>query len=449
MYSFLKILVQLSIRAYFRKVQVRGKEHIQEPGPYIFIANHPSAFMDPIVIASSIKPAIYFLAAGEYMGKGFKYWFMNKLLHMIPVYRPETMPDDTHKNEAVFDKCIEHLKSGRTILVFPEGASATEKKISPLKTGVARITRATELANDLNANVRIVPVGLNYSNPHKFRSDLLVNIGEPIQASDFFSMDKEAEKEEVRVLTNHLEDQLIKTVLHIENIEFEELLDKINQTYTRDLKKKLGVSYNNQNREFELNKLTISAISYFRKKDPQEYQNMTQSIDEYISELDKLGATDKEFRKVDAKPTLSQKFFIFWGSIPFIIGLIGNFIPYRISTYIQQKIGVKGSFKGSIILAVGMLVFLIWYVGATIAVWMLSPLSYFSLLVPVILYLTGLHALVFSNAYQHLVHRKKIRSYLSDHPMQMQKLSKMRQSLMERFEQLRTQFDTEATASER
>ncbi|MEZ4922527.1 MAG: 1-acyl-sn-glycerol-3-phosphate acyltransferase [Crocinitomicaceae bacterium] len=444
MYSFLKILVQISLRVYFRKVQVKGKENIEDPGPYIFIANHPSAFMDPIVIATSIKPAIYFLAAGEYMGKGFKYWFMNKFLHMIPVYRPETMPGETFKNDKVFDKCIEHLQSGRTILVFPEGASNTEKKISPLKTGVARIVRATEIASNMEAHVKIVPIGLNYSNPHKFRSDLLVNIGEPILAGNYFSLHQESEHEEVRALTDHMEEQLINTVLHVENHELEELLDKINQTYSRDLKKKLGVGFENLNREFELNKLTISAINYFKEHDPEEYNSMTSAIDEYLTELEKYGASDKEVRKVDEKTSFTERLFLIWGSIPFLIGFIGNILPYELAILIQKKLDVKGSFRGSIILAVGMFIFLVWYVGIMVTVWLTTPLSYFSLLIPPVLYFMGMHALVFSTAYQYLTHRKRVRQFLAKNPDVSNGLLEMRQLLMNRFERLRAKFDNRA-----
>lgn len=440
-------MVQLSLRVYFRKVQINGKEHIQDSGPYIFIANHPSAFMDPIAIASSIKPAIYFLAAGEYMGKGFKYWFMNRFLHMIPVYRPETMPGEAHKNEAVFAKCIEHLRSGRTILVFPEGVSQTEKKISPLKTGVARIARATELAADLKANIKIVPIGLNYSNPHKFRSDLLVNIGEPILAADYFTKDEDSEIDEVNNLTRNMEEQMIKSVLHMVDHEFEEILDKINQTYSRDLKKKLEVTYENQEREFELNKLIISAISYFKEHDPEIYDQVTHELDDYIQALENHGISDKELRKIDAKPTYIERFFLIWGTIPFIIGLIGNIIPYRLATVVQRKLGIQGSFKGSIILAVGMFFFLIWNIGLIVTFWLLTPLSYFSLLIPPVLYFTGMHALVFRTAFQYLMHRKKVRNYLTSNPDIRKELTEKRNNLMSRFESLRSKFDNRPEAS--
>ena len=77
-FALLKILSRLTIWGYFRRVKIVGREKIPKTGPYIFVANHPSAFMDPIVVASSLQPQVYFIAAGEYVGKGLKGWFFSE-----------------------------------------------------------------------------------------------------------------------------------------------------------------------------------------------------------------------------------------------------------------------------------------------------------------------------------------------------------------------------------
>lgn len=443
MYAALKILCRLTILGYFRKVKIEGKEHITKKGPYIFISNHPSAFMDPIVVATSIKPTVYFLAAGEYLGKGLVYWFTNRFLHMIPVYRPSTRPEDTHKNEAIFDKCIEHLNKGRSILVFPEGASVTEKKINPFKTGVARIVRATELSNNLKAGIQIIPIGLNYTDPHQFRSDLFVKIGEPITAADFLTQSKESEQEEVKALTQHMEDELIKTVLHMESDEFQDLLEKINDTFSRDLKSELHVKFKAQDREFELNKLFISAFSFFKNSVPDEYEDMKVQLDNYFLKLETHKISDREVRKVNVKMNAGQILFHIWGAPIFLIGLIGNFIPYRITGMIQRKLNIKDSFKGSISLASGMILFLLWYAALVTIVWIKTPLSFFSLLLPLVLYLSGLLSLLYYSAFGYFRRRRNLRKYLNDHPGLQNEILDDRKNLVARFQALRTRFDAQ------
>lgn len=87
-YRIIKWLAGITLKAYFRKVVVRGMENIPSNGPVIIVANHPSAFMDPMVIGTITNRSLHFIAAGEFMGHGLKSWIYRKQLNMIPVYRP-------------------------------------------------------------------------------------------------------------------------------------------------------------------------------------------------------------------------------------------------------------------------------------------------------------------------------------------------------------------------
>lgn len=404
--------------------------------------------MDPIVIATSIQEKVYFLAAGEYMGKGIKFWFMNRFLNMIPIYRPETMPGQTQQNAAIFEKCIEHLNKRKTIIVFPEGVSSTEKRILPLKTGVARIARATELANDLKAEVKIVPIGLNYTNPHKFRSDLYVNIGEPIMAADFFSIDEEAEKEEVKALTAHMESKMIDSILHLEIDEYDELLDQVNDSYSKHLINELGVSFKDQKRHFELNKLTLSAFSFFKDKKPALYEEMKGRIQEYFDELDSANISDRALNPSYVKRNLQRSLFLIWSFPLFLIGFLGNVIPHQVSTALIKLINAKDSFRGSIILAVSMFIFLLWYIGATVALWKLTPLAYYSLFLPIILYISGFIAMIYLSVAKQLSKYKKMKKVLKGNPELAQNLEERRSTLIKDFETLRSEFDAQQVVSE-
>ena len=140
--------------------------------------------MDPIVLAVHIKQQLYFLARGE----SFKSNIISKFfrfLHMIPIYKPEISPDEVHKNKMIFQKCFNHLKGGKSILIFPEGVSKTERNLRKIKTGTARIALGAESQNNFSLNTKIVPVGINYSNPHFFRSDVFIYFGKPIALKNY------------------------------------------------------------------------------------------------------------------------------------------------------------------------------------------------------------------------------------------------------------------------
>lgn len=65
LYAILRFLFKITGRVFFSNITIRNKELIPRSGPLIVVANHPSAFMDPIVIATIFERNLYFL------GKGF------------------------------------------------------------------------------------------------------------------------------------------------------------------------------------------------------------------------------------------------------------------------------------------------------------------------------------------------------------------------------------------
>lgn len=68
------------------------------------------------------------------------------------------------------------LTDGGGIGIFPEGGSHDRTDLLPLKAGVSLMALGA-MANDPNVKVKIVPVGLSYFHPHRFRSRVVVEFG--------------------------------------------------------------------------------------------------------------------------------------------------------------------------------------------------------------------------------------------------------------------------------
>lgn len=81
---------------------------------------------------------------------------------------------------AVYQAVFERLGEGGCIGIFPEGGSHDRTELLPLKAGVA-VMALGAMAEDPNANVKIVPVGMNYFHAHKFRSRAVIEFGKPIE----------------------------------------------------------------------------------------------------------------------------------------------------------------------------------------------------------------------------------------------------------------------------
>ena len=63
-YQILRFIFRITNKFYFRNLQINGLENIPKNGPVFLAANHPSAFMDPMVIVTITKRPLFMLAKG-------------------------------------------------------------------------------------------------------------------------------------------------------------------------------------------------------------------------------------------------------------------------------------------------------------------------------------------------------------------------------------------------
>ena len=80
----------------------------------------------------------------------------------------------------MYDSVFHSLSDGGCIGIFPEGGSRDRPSMLPLKAGVA-IIALNALARVPDCNLTILPCGLSYFNPNKFRSRAVVEFGELVK----------------------------------------------------------------------------------------------------------------------------------------------------------------------------------------------------------------------------------------------------------------------------
>jgi len=121
--------------------EVKGKENIPQKGGVILAAHHES-YLDPMLVGTASPRELYFLAREELFQLGFFSWLIKKV-NAIPISR-EQLQISTLK------KSLEILKSGKVLLLFPEGTRSPAGKISQGERGVGLIAS--------HANVPVIPV---------------------------------------------------------------------------------------------------------------------------------------------------------------------------------------------------------------------------------------------------------------------------------------------------
>jgi len=185
-YRILRLIVGLGIKIYYKEVTVKNTRALEHDGPMIIIANHPNTLMDAWMIGYACSKPIYFMAKSTFFNSPLKRKIL-KSLNMIPINRQVDGKIKGINNTDSFEACYQLLEEGKTLVVFPEGTSIPERKLRELKSGTARIALEAEARNNGNLNLKIVPIGLFYSQAEKFRSSVLISIENGLFATDFLT----------------------------------------------------------------------------------------------------------------------------------------------------------------------------------------------------------------------------------------------------------------------
>ncbi|MEO6289808.1 MAG: 1-acyl-sn-glycerol-3-phosphate acyltransferase [Ginsengibacter sp.] len=185
-------------------------------GPLLIAANHPNSFLDAIILATLFKSPIYSLARGD----AFASKIITRLLgsfNMLPVYRVSEGVENLENNYDTFKMCQNIFKQDGIVLIFSEGRCINEWHLRPLKKGTARL--ALE-AWKSGVNLKILPLGINYSCFKKFGKTVVLNFGNFITNEDVERCDFAGK--EINDFNEKLRAQLKKLVFEIDINDYQE-----------------------------------------------------------------------------------------------------------------------------------------------------------------------------------------------------------------------------------
>ncbi len=128
----------------------------------------------------------------------------------VPVYRPKEA--NPARNVETFFRCGTTLANRGAIALFPEGTSHDKATLQPLRTGAARMILQAQDAHQ-GLQVLVLPVGLIYEAKDRFRSRVVVNVGEAIVPAPAATGSLSARAAAARSLTRQIADGLGKVVV--------------------------------------------------------------------------------------------------------------------------------------------------------------------------------------------------------------------------------------------
>ena len=313
LYPVLKVLCRTSIQCYFSTIEFNGTDNIPKGEvPVIFAANHQSAFLDAILLAVFSREPIYFLARSDVFNGPLKHFLL--AINMMPIYRMRDGIGKLSLNDAIFEKCSQLLSENKRILIFPEGSQADVSYLRQLTKGIARIALRTQ--RQLDQDIKILPLGINYFNSFHSGHKLMFNYGEPISVTSFNA--------EYELHENKGYQALLKGVSN--GIKQQLLIPELTDDYSNKL---LALNRKNENQDFDSLRSQIAEGKFKKSTTTHKWTKLIKYL-LYIPNLPAIGlltfilkklTSDKHFI-ASLKVAFGALIFPFWLTITFVLSLI-------------------------------------------------------------------------------------------------------------------------------
>ncbi len=372
-YAIIKLYVNFAHNLiFYRKISVIGKENLPKNTPLFFAPNHQNALMDALIILCSLKAQPVFIARADI--------FKNKILarilislKILPAYRIRDGKENLKKNEEIFDISVKILENNNILTLFPEATHTDKRQLRILKKGVQRIVFQAEEKNNFQLGVKIVPIGIYYSNYWNFKSDIQIIFGKPIEINEYLEIYQENQQKAMLTLRDKISEELKPLAIHIKNSEYYDLFEFIREVYNKEMRKKLSLSKKLHNK-FLADKKIIDALDFAFDNKLESFENLNSEANLYQQELKKLNIKHWVVAKNHNLTTLILKSLgLILISPIFLYGFINNFIPYYLPRPLTRKLEDR-QFTSSINFVFGLIFYPIFYLIQFSLVWIFTEI---------------------------------------------------------------------------
>lgn len=363
----LRFLLTFLLPAFYKRIQAKNIDFLKVKQPVIIAMNHPNAFTDPIYITYLAYPQrLSFLARGDAFKPGLITFLLEKI-GIVPIFRiQDGGKEGLKKNEEAYQRVNYLLGNNSKIIVFAEGLCIQERRLRPLKKGVARMVFGAYEALQ-NDQLLVIPVGVNYSKPDKFRSTIFYNVGEAIPVKDFMAEYKDNPARTYNTFLQELEPKMKALITHIDSKENDELVYQVEELCKKDWLNERQLNFKNLADDFEILQLLTEKINQTARNNPGLLEEIKPLAKQYFQNLKSNKLKDwlinpKQNKRVNYVH-LCLRYLVLLAGLPiYLIGLIGNYFPFILTHLITKKSIKAVEFYSSIAIGVGMFIFWINYV---------------------------------------------------------------------------------------
>lgn len=355
---FLKFIIPpFTYRVFFRRIFYSNLKKVPLEKPLLFAGNHQNSFTDGMLVGSYLPQPIHFLMRAD-MFKNKVASFCLRELNVSPVYRLEEGLENVHKNLDTFKSVYQILKKNGNYVVFSEGTCLAEKRLQKLRKGTARM--AFGAAESFGLDVHVVPVGINYTYPAKFRKEVLINFHEPFSIKELQELYKVNPAKALLAFNQKVEAGLLEQVIIVENPENDSLAEQLLVMGRNDYILPFFIwRFDNDERRL-LEKSITDKINFLSKTSESELSALKLKTEKYSDLLKRNNIKDENIaRKLD------------WGFVRylsailgfpvFLTGYLANLIPYTVPRIICNTLIKDLRFYSSVYVGLSTVLYLIYF----------------------------------------------------------------------------------------
>ncbi|MFT5166976.1 MAG: glycerol-3-phosphate O-acyltransferase/dihydroxyacetone phosphate acyltransferase [Saprospiraceae bacterium] len=355
LYFFAKYFCRIGLRVNFKKIFFHYQEEIPENKAIIFASNHPTAFLDPVMVGAFIKRPVHFIVRGDIFKGKFILAFLNGL-KMLPIFRFRDGYSSLKNNQATLETVYEKLSQNRCVLILAEGETKHEKRLRPIQKGTARMAfGAIEAQGDLD--ILIIPVGVNYSDSDAYRSFVMTEFGKPIHLNDYKPVYQENPRKAIKQLTGRIEKEMRSLVIHIEKEADDIWVNRILEIKRSDFDFPsfpiLSDDSTLWQKEFE----AVEKMNAFADNQKAAIQKLLKAYDQ---KLESSKVSDRGLARAASYNFLNTIFLIL-GIIPFLVGYMMSYLPLSFAEYSTKQKVKKIEFYSSVRYGIGWVGYIIYW----------------------------------------------------------------------------------------
>lgn len=365
-YFLFRSLAWFGTGVFFRRRLVLGQENFRFDGPAIVITNHPSTLMDVFNPGLPIRQEMFFLANYGLFKHPVSNWLLTRLF-CIPVKRREDVSEGQERNNAsAFKQSFVHLEKNGVLFIAAEGTSWMHRWVREFKTGTARIAFGAENQNNWQLDLKIIPIGLSYSAPHLFRSDVVVHCGEAVRPREWVDAWRQNPEKTVDDLTAELQRRVTALTIHTRDEEGEKFVNRLEE-----------IVKNEYPGDHEKCFWKVKQLAETRLDDAMLRTN----TDRYFETMTNAGLTDLGLRSWLSpqanRQTFADMFLLAAGFFPFLAGYLFWFLPCFLPWWVNKKLDLYIGYSSTVKIFIGFFTFpaALWAAAKFIPGWIGWPNS--------------------------------------------------------------------------